>query len=137
MINSFRNENFFLSNMYECDVCYEGIIFSSAEAAFQAAKCADKDEMYSFIGLNGYEAKRKGRTVKLRKDWNDKRVEIMYDIVKSKFTLNPSLRIKLLNTGDKKLIEGNTWGDTFWGVCNGVGKNYLGKILMKVRSELR
>lgn len=137
MINSFRNENAFLSNMFKCDASYEGIVFDSSEAAFQAAKCVDEDEMYSFVGLDGYEAKRKGRAVKLRKDWNDKRVKIMYDVVKSKFILNPSLKVKLLNTGDKRLIEGNTWGDTFWGVCNGVGKNYLGKILMRVRSELR
>ena len=60
----------------------------------------------------------------------------MYEIVKDKFSRNPELRVKLLNTGDIELIEGNYWGDTFWGVCNGKGENHLGKILMRVRKEL-
>ena len=42
----------------------------------------------------------------------------------------------LIQTGDSVLIEGNTWGDRVWGVCNGVGENRLGRILMKIRSEL-
>ena len=40
-------------------------------------------------------------------------------------------------TGDAELVEGNTWNDTYWGVCNGVGHNHLGKILMQVRQELQ
>jgi predicted NAD-dependent protein-ADP-ribosyltransferase YbiA (DUF1768 family) len=56
--------------------------------------------------------------------------------VKDKFSRNPELRVKLLNTGDLQLVEGNYWGDTFWGVCNGKGENHLGKILMRVRKEL-
>ncbi len=55
----------------------------------------------------------------------------------SKFTRHFDLREKLLATGDRKLVEGNTWGDTFWGVCRGNGKNHLGKILMKIRAELQ
>ena len=61
----------------------------------------------------------------------------MHDIVYAKFSQNPILRQKLINTQDMILIENNTWNDTFWGVCNGVGENHLGKILMEVREELK
>ena len=61
----------------------------------------------------------------------------MEDICRAKFTQNEELKKKLIDTGDATLIEGNTWNDTFWGVCNGVGENNLGKILMKIREELK
>jgi predicted NAD-dependent protein-ADP-ribosyltransferase YbiA (DUF1768 family) len=60
----------------------------------------------------------------------------MYNLVKQKFTNNNKLKGQLLATGDAKIVEGNTWGDVFWGVCNGVGENHLGEILMKVLEEL-
>ena len=47
------------------------------------------------------------------------------------------LALALKYTGDAELIEGNNWGDTFWGVCNGVGENHLGKLLMARRAQLR
>ena len=61
----------------------------------------------------------------------------MYEIVLAKFTQNPDLKKKLLATGDEHLEEGNTWGDTIWGTVDGVGENRLGKILMRVRDELK
>ena len=61
----------------------------------------------------------------------------MYQIVKCKFEQNEDLKIKLLNTGNSELIEGNTWGDKIWGKVNGVGQNNLGKILMRIRKELK
>jgi hypothetical protein len=61
----------------------------------------------------------------------------MESLVKEKFTRDTELGAKLVATGDEELVEGNYWGDTFWGVCRGVGQNHLGKILMKVREELR
>ena len=63
--------------------------------------------------------------------------QIMYEIVLNKFSQNEELREKLIATGDEYLAEGNTWHDTYWGVCNGKGKNKLGKILMQVREELK
>jgi ribA/ribD-fused uncharacterized protein len=75
--------------------------------------------------------------VKLRSDWTEIRLEIMEKIVRAKFWQNPHLARKLVATGDQKLVEGNRWNDTFWGVCRGVGENHLGKILMRVREELR
>ena len=60
----------------------------------------------------------------------------MYDVVNSKFTQNKKLAEQLMATGEDDLVEGNDWGDRYWGVCRGVGKNKLGQILKRIRSEL-
>lgn len=82
-------------------------------------------------------AKRMGRMVQLRGDWEQVKFNIMLDIVLAKFHQHKDLSEALLDTGDATLIEGNTWHDTTWGVCNGVGTNWLGKILMMVRAQLK
>lgn len=137
MIDSFREEYYFLSNFYHVDVEYEGIKYKNTEAAFQAQKVLDDDEKLLFSELYPREAKKLGRRVKLREDWNDVKDNYMYEICKTKFTQHEDLAKKLLETGDEELVEGNTWNDTYWGVCNGKGKNQLGKTLMRIREELR
>ena len=136
-INSFRGSYYFLSNFYEAPVTYEGITFKNNEAAFQAQKVCDLAERMKFKDLNGAEAKKLGRRVSLRKDWENIKIELMKGIVYAKFEQNEDLKGKLLATGDKYLEEGNTWGDRTWGTVNGSGANLLGKILMEVREELR
>ena len=136
-ITRFRGQYAFLSNFYPAKITFNGLTFKNAEAAYQAHKTRDKEKRSSFTNLDPREAKRKGRTLKLRKDWNRIKVKVMYRIVKRKFTQNAYLKRKLLNTGNAILIEGNTWKDRFWGQYNGEGKNMLGKILMKVRKELK
>jgi len=76
--------------------------------------------------------------LELREDWEDVKVNIMKEVVKSKFMSNPELRNKLIATGDAELVELNHWGDRTWGVCSktNTGKNLLGKILMEVRKEI-
>ena len=81
-------------------------------------------------------AKKMGRRVNLRKDWEDVKIQVMEKGLRLKFQ-DPTLRKKLLATGDEELVEGNPWGDRYWGVCNGSGKNKLGKLLMKIREELQ
>lgn len=137
MIDSFREEYYFLSNFYQIDVEYDGIVYKNTEAAFQAQKVLDDDEKKLFSDLHPREAKKLGRRVKLRKDWNDVKDNYMYEICKAKFTQHEDLARKLLETGDEELVEGNAWNDTYWGVCNGRGKNQLGKTLMRIREELR
>lgn len=139
MINDFRGKYFFLSNFYESPVTYKGITYRNNEAAFQAQKVSKEDEQKTFSDLNPSEAKKKGRHVTLRKDvdWDSVKTTYMYEICLAKFSQNKELKDKLLATGDKHLEEGNTWGDRIWGTVNGVGENRLGKILMKVREELR
>ncbi len=82
-------------------------------------------------------AKGLGRKVKLRKDWESVKVGLMQELVELKFRTHADLAERLLETGDAKLIEGNTWNDTFWGVANGHGKNHLGQALMSVRAQLQ
>ncbi len=134
-IHEFRNQYYFLSNFYPAPVVYRGLKFKNNEAAFQSAKCIDFRER--FCGLNASEAKRLGRSVRLRPDWEQVKNDVMYEICYCKFSQNPKLGKMLIDTGDAELIEGNTWGDQVWGVCNGKGENRLGKILMRVRSRLR
>lgn len=137
IILSFTGEYSFLSNFYEYPIYYDGIIYRNSEAAFQSAKCMNKDGRLGFSDLNPSEAKRLGRRVKLRPDWEDVKDQIMYDIVKAKFSA-PELAKMLLDTGSAGLYEGNTWGDMYWGIDSTTlrGRNKLGEILMRVRDEI-
>lgn len=132
-IKEFKGGNAFLSNFYVSSVIYEGIRFENSEAAFQAAKCPER--MREFCGLSPQAAKRLGRRVEMRPDWETVKYDVMYQVCMAKFTQNPDLLEKLLATGDAELVEGNTWGDKVWGVCDGIGENNLGKTLMRIRSE--
>jgi ribA/ribD-fused uncharacterized protein len=136
MINEFKGKYYFLSNFYSAPVMYEGLLYQNNEAAFQSAKIKDLDRRKQFCNLDPSTAKKKGRNVLLRNDWEDVKDEVMYQCVKDKFTRNQDLKQKLIDTGNEELIEGNTWNDTYWGVCRGRGKNMLGKILMRVRDEI-
>ena len=138
-IQRFRGEYEFLSNFYPAEVSYDGLTFQNNEAAFQAQKTLDPAEKAQFTTMQPADAKRKGRIVRLRADWERVKNGIMEEIVRAKFTQNPDLKKKLLATEDILLIEGNTWNDRYWGVDirSGNGQNHLGRILMKVRSELR
>lgn len=142
-INSFSNEYQFLSNFYNAEVVHEGITYRNSEAAFQAAKTKDFRLRREFSELNPSQAKLKGRHINLRPDWEQVKDNIMYEIVKDKFTRNPNLKKLLLRTNSDILIEGNWWHDNYWGDChcekcqNKEGKNTLGLILMRVRDEIR
>lgn len=136
VIDSFFGPYRFLSNFEPCTVEYDGMTYTCSEAAYQAAKTTDVSLRIAFTTMNGSKAKFAGQKLTLRPDWNEVKVHAMYEIVKDKFSRNPELKLKLLQTGDLQLIEGNYWGDKFWGVCNGEGENHLGKILMRVRKEL-
>lgn len=139
VINRFDGDYEFLSNFANTLIRDdEGIYYTTVEAAFQAAKTHDLELRRRMARFKPGEAKRFGRKVDLRPDWEEVKDEVMYQFVKQKFSDNSfGYRDKLLATGDAELVEGNYWHDTYWGVCNGVGKNRLGKILMRVREELR
>ena len=135
-IDSFSGEYRFLSNFYLAPLEYEGRVYPSSEHAYQAAKTLnDNDRRKIAADPNPKNAKRRGQSVFLRKNWDKIKNDVMEEIVMTKFITHMSLREKLIETGDAELIEGNTWGDTYWGVCNGVGENNLGKILMNIRSS--
>lgn len=135
VISSFGDEYFFLSNFYGCKVTYRGLTYCNTEAAFQAQKAKDENERELFTACNPSVAKHLGRRVKLRSDWEAVKEEEMYFIVLAKFMQHPSLQEKLIATSPARLVEGNNWKDTCWGVCRGKGENRLGKILMDIREE--
>jgi ribA/ribD-fused uncharacterized protein len=135
MINDFRGEFAFLSNFAPCEVMLDGMKFQSTEAAYQAAKTLDMNERKSFIYMGPSEAKRAGRKVTLRKDWESVKLDVMRQLLVQKFNQEP-YRARLLSTGTQELVEGNWWNDTYWGVCRGRGLNWLGKLLMEIRAEL-
>ena len=134
-IESFQGAYRFLSNFWPAEVEYEGLVYPSSEHAYQAAKTIDPEARKAFLDIKPGQAKRKGRKVVLREDWEDVKLDVMLDLLRAKFS-NPELTKMLLDTGDRGLIEGNTWGDQFWGVCKGQGENHLGLLLMQVRDEI-
>ena len=137
MICWFRGNYSFLSNFHTCEVEYDGLKFQNSESAFQASKTLDLEERKKFQYMSGGQAKKAGKAVKLRSDWEEVKIDIMYEVCSAKFRQNENLKKLLLDTGDEELIEGNYWHDYTWGVCKGKGHNALGKILMIIRDELR
>lgn len=136
-IVSFTGEHRFLSNFYKAKVRYEGIVYPTAEHAFQAAKSTDRIVRLTVGNLpTPSEAKRYGRRkVTLRPNWDGIKVGIMRDVLRAKFSA-PHLAKQLLETGDAELIEQNDWGDKYWGKVGNQGENWLGRVLMEIRQEL-
>jgi predicted NAD-dependent protein-ADP-ribosyltransferase YbiA (DUF1768 family) len=150
-ITSFSGDFRFLSNFWECRIWLFDMFFSTTEAAYVAAKLPEhlSGLREKIASLPPGKAKRFGRgedifkdgTAKfvLRSDWDSNmRLATMRILLAQKFCpiQNPGLAEMLISTGNAEIIEGNTWGDTFFGVCNGVGKNHLGRLLMERRAEL-
>lgn len=136
-IERFAGPHRFLSNFYPAPLVWEGRSWPTAEHAYQAAKCSRADQARMILEApSPGAAKRLGRKIELRADWDEVKESVMLSIVRAKLE-NAHLRRLLIATGDAELIEGNYWGDRFWGVCRGEGENRLGKILMKVRTEIR
>jgi len=137
-IYGFFEHNRYLSNYHICtnDVEFEGVLYPSSENAYQAAKTEDLELRKQFLNISPKESKQLGSKIEIRKDWDNIKMSVMYDILLSKFTRNTSIKLSLLNTKNKYLEETNWWGDVFWGVCENKGRNELGHLLMLVRSKL-
>lgn len=141
-IKGFFYEYRWLSNFHLCPVEYGGYVFPSSENAYQCIKMkiGDLNQPYTitdFVAATPNEAKKMGQKVILRDDWERVKTFKMWMILNEKFSQNPDLTEKLLATGTKYLEETNYWKDTFLGVCNGIGENRLGKILMNMREEFK
>lgn len=133
-IYSFQGEYRWLSNFWPCDILFDDRVYPSVENAYQAAK-VDEIYRYKISQMKPGEAKRFTRTVPTVLEWNDEyKLRIMNAFLFQKF--RGELAVKLIAT-DGLIIEGNTWGDTFWGMCKGKGENHLGRLIMKIRQELR
>lgn len=131
------------SNFYPCEIQYDGNAYTSSEAAWQSLKTMDSETRKEFVDLSPASAKKRGRRVKLREDWEEVKYPLMIDVCYTKFSQNENIRQILLSTGDEILEEDTTgWHDNEWGNCRCVacknieGKNLLGKALMVVRKEL-
>lgn len=140
-ITKFEGENFFLSNFYRgpVPILWNGLAGATIEHVFQAAKAALPNERDAILDApTPGVAKKLGRKCSMRPDWDDVRIEAMHQMLLVKFA-NPELATKLLLTSDRQLVEGNWWGDRFWGVDakSRIGRNHLGEILMQIRTEIR
>ena len=145
MITEFEGEYRFLSNFFSSPIKVNtaaGIfVFPSVENAYQAAKCNKISDIKQFTDCFAGVAKKLGRNVELRPDWNKIRLQVMTNLVEIKFQTNAELKHKLLQTEHLQLVEGNYWHDNYWGNCictkcsNIEGQNHLGKILMQLRQR--
>jgi hypothetical protein len=134
-IESFDGDYRWLSNFWLCPIVKGDHVYPSTENAYQASKYP-KSERQQFTTCSPAMAKKLGQRIDNPKNWPTEKLVVMRQVLEQKFrqgTFNATL---LACTGVKEIIEGNTWGDVFWGVCDGVGENNLGRILMEIRADL-
>lgn len=137
VIGPFDGEERFLSNFWPAAVVLDGHRYPSVEHAYQAAKSLDFRQRLQIRCLpTPGAAKRAGKTVSMRPDWETVKLFVMEDLLRQKFSRAP-LQGLLIGTSPLQLVEVNTWGDVYWGVCRGKGQNHLGRLLMQIREELR
>lgn len=139
MIQEFKEEYRWLSNFLPCKISLRGRIFYSVEHAYMSEKNNSdswKDLCASHIPAG--EIKKLSKEIKLRPDWEEVKLLVMEHCLRQKFNQAP-YSDKLKGTGDIHIQEGNYWNDTFWGVClrTNEGLNHLGKLIMKIREEIR
>lgn len=132
------------SNFYSCSVEYAGIVYPNSECAWQSLKSFDMDIRKKFATYTAADAKKMGRQIDLRSDWEEVKYDLMVEVCYAKFSQNEELKEILLATGDEEIVENTTaWHDNIWGNCecekckNKEGKNLLGKALMEVRKRLK
>lgn len=138
-IDSFRGEFRWLSNFWLTPVELYGHDFPSVEHAYQAAKTTDLELINIIKNLDDpKKAKEVGSKIKTNTLWEKEKLFVMQKLIDQKFDYtNPLLFLKLEETLDLDLIEGNNHGDTYWGTVSGIGENKLGKILMLKRTSNR
>lgn len=146
-IERFRGRWSLLCNFHPAPVYWEGILYPTSEHAFNAGKTLDQTlRLRISLAPRPLVAKRIARRYPLQPHWDIAvRYDVMREVLRAKFTQHPYRREVLLSTGEAYLTEGNTWHDNHWGDCTCLrpaciaapGMNYLGRMLMKLRDELR
>jgi ribA/ribD-fused uncharacterized protein len=141
MIDSFQGKYRFLSNFYPSKVTVEWetdrVEVPTVEHGFQAMKATNRRDFDAICNApTPGIAKRMGKEIALRLEWNAYKIDFMEGLLRQKFSSTP-LRDALIETGNEILVEGNDWGDTFWGICGRRGENHLGQLLMKIRDEIK
>lgn len=124
VISKLQGKYRFLSNFYPAEVEFEGLVYPSAEHAYQAAKTLDfrTRQIFALPDLPPAFAKYLGSVLPCRPSWERIKDDIMYQIVTSKFK-NSDLTVRLLATNKERIEEGNDWGDQYWGISRGKGLN--------------
>lgn len=144
LISMFKGEYSFLSNFYPAIVQYEGLSYPTVEHAYQASKSTEfffRKLLACLPAKKAGVAKQRGRTIRLRKDWDEIKIDVMFELLCDKFK-KPEFKDRLLATKGAKLVEGNYWHDNIWGDClckkcsNIEGQNWLGRLLTEVRSQI-
>lgn len=139
MITSFRDDYKFLSNFYPCKITIAGYTFPSVENAYQAMKCANPNDYSQFVNIGPAEAKKLGRKIQLRNDWEQIKYNVMRQLLDLKFQDKILLRM-LQDTAPESIIEGNYWHDNYWGMCqcdkckDKIKHNHLGELLQRKRN---
>jgi len=135
-IAGFFQEFRFLSNFYPSEITLDGVTYPTVEHAYQALKATSEEE-HEFVRTQPTPKKAKwaGRKVQIRPYWDEVRLDVMRTLLELKFS-DPDLRLALVLTYPNELEETNYWQDVFWGVCNGIGENHLGKLLMEIREKI-
>lgn len=139
VVTRFSGDEFFLSNFHESSCIHDMVIYRSVEHAYQAAKSLDATARALVAAeTTPGRAKHVGRYLSLRRDWESVKLDVMLSCVRSKFTVSLYLQDMLRATAPMPLVEGNHWGDTFWGAIGPalIGQNHLGRILEQVRAEV-
>jgi ribA/ribD-fused uncharacterized protein len=143
-VEEFKDEYSFLSNFFNANQALEGLTFPTNEHWFQSRKTkVFKERVAIETCYSPSTAKRLGRQVTLRKDWDKVKTMIMMKGLRAKFKQNKDIAKKLKETYPHKLTEGNYWHDNYWGDCfcpkckNIKGANMLGKLLELVRINLK
>lgn len=136
-ILGFTGEYRWLSNFWRLEYPIEvnGYNFYTTENLYQAFKCAKIDDFPYFVDITPGEAKKLGRTIEIIDGWDSMKLDVMKELQIIKYT-QPKFRDLLIKTGDRYIEETNNWNDVFYGVCNGIGENHLGKIIMVIRKTL-
>jgi len=145
-ISSFRGDYAFLSNFFELriPIQHDNVSYPTVEHFFQAMKSLNPTVRSTIAALvHPGAAKKYGRSVQLRPDWEDAKISVMRFGLLLKFAANPELKNQLLYTIESILVEGNYWHDNVWGNClcpkcvDIEGQNLLGYLLMETREVFR
>jgi len=134
----FNGETHPLSNFYPAKINVDGKIYKTAEHYYQSEKATNTmDKSRVMQAESPSNARRIGKQIKKRADFDEIKDIIMYKGVKAKFTQNVEVKAYLLATGDRYLIEDASFSP-YWGTgYNDMGENKMGKMLMQIRDELK
>ena len=115
MIDRFAGDYRFLSNFYPSPITVFGVRVDTVEHAYQAAKAESAHDRVAVLRVStAGQAKRLGQKIEMREDWEAVKEMVMHTLLRRKFAID-ELQTLLLKTDKEGLVEGNTWGDRYWG----------------------